>query len=175
MNELMDDESISDCVVFCLFLCLQFIKSSTIFFILSSILIFTIGRRIRTLIVFFITCVLRFLKEFSGKLTSSVELDVLTGRIKEAKTLGIGKVETPDNKTKNRKNEDQKEPQPPHVGIDLLHTSFDTVRSHFFRRSLTTRGTGPAARISGGATAAGVGVRVVGALSGTTVRRLITG
>ena len=148
------------------------------FTFLTIVFISTIMRRISTfittLIVAFFTLILSFFKKFSSELASSVKLDVLTGRIKEAKTLGVGEVETPDDEGKDDKNNNQKEPQPPHVRINFLNTRFNTIRSHFFGRGLTARSTSPTARISRIRSTARFRVRVVGALSGTTVGRLIT-
>jgi hypothetical protein len=132
--------------------------------IVTTVVIITI------LIVCFFSLILSVFEEFSSELTSSIELDVLTRRIKEAKTLGVGEVQAPDDESKNKEDKNDEEVQPPEIGIDFLDALFDTRRGHFFGRSLTARSTGPAAEISGDGAAAGIGVWVVGALSSAAVR-----
>ena len=118
-------------------------------------------------VVVFNTTFLSEVVKFGSVLRVSVELDVLAGRVEEVEALGVGEVDTVQDGDEEEDDDDDENVQPCEVGFDLANAVFS--RSHFFGRSLTARGTGPAARVGGfAATAATLG-GLGGALSGRAV------
>jgi hypothetical protein len=149
------------------FLFLQLINSNFMFTLFLSgrviIVVVTVG------VICLVSLILCFLEEFGSELTSSVELDVLTRRIKEAKTLGVGEVQAPDDEGEDEKDKNDEEIQPPEIGVDFLDASLNSGGGHFFGRGLTAGGAGPAAEIGRNISTTRLGVRVVCALSSAAV------
>lgn len=88
--------------------------------------------------------------KFSSVLRVSIELDILTGRIEEVKTLSISEVDTVKNSCEEDEDDDNHNVQPSKIGFDLLNTVL--LGRHFFRRGLTASTTFPTAGVGGFAT-----------------------
>ncbi len=105
--------------------------------------------------------------KFGSVAAVSVELDVLAGGVEEVEALGVSEVDTVQDGHQQKEDDDDEDVQPGEVGLDL--TNAVLLGSHFFGRSLTARGAGPAARILRVVTATSTLGGLRGALSGRAV------